>query len=160
MMHTTDHVLSESQEMYLKAIYIIQVRKKAARVKDIAEELGVNKPSVTAALRVLSGLELVNYQPYDLITLTQRGEEAARAILAKYRALKDFFEKVLGVSPDTAEAEACQMEHRISEDVFERLLHFVDYYETCPHEKVRWNPVLNRFCTLSEDNCQRCIENS
>lgn len=155
-MHEETHALSESQEMYLKSIHIIQQQKGAARVKDIAEELGVNKPSVTAALRNLSAIGLVNYRPYDLITLTESGVTTARDIIAKYSTLRDFFHKVLGVEGAVAEAEACQMEHRISEKVFDRLLRFVEYYDSCPHEKVHWNEVLQRFCTHDEENCRHC----
>ncbi|MFW5801393.1 MAG: metal-dependent transcriptional regulator [Spirochaeta sp.] len=156
-MHQT-HDLTESQEMYLKTIYLLQMRDKAARVKDIADELSVNKPSVTAALRNLSAMELVNYRPYDVVTLTPLGKQTAGDIIAMYSTLKDFFVKVLGIENTVAEAEACQMEHRISSKVFDRLFRFVEYYENCPHEKVRWNVALNRFCTQSEDGCRLCAE--
>ncbi|WP_169313581.1 metal-dependent transcriptional regulator [Spirochaeta africana] len=150
------HELSESQEMYLKTIFLLLQRYQAARVKDIADELEVNKPSVTAALRNLAGLELVNYKPYGTVSLTDRGVTTAREIIAKYRTLKDFFTKVLGVEETEAESEACHMEHRISGKVFDRLMAFVEYYETCPHEKVRWNSRLERFCAQSDQDCQRC----
>ncbi len=142
--------------MYLKAIYVIEQRKKAARVTDIAHELGVINASVTGALRTLSKKGLINYAPYDLITLTEEGAAVAEHIVEKYRALKDFFIKVLGVDQETAEAEACQMEHRVSEVVFDRLLQFVRYYETCPFEKVRWNDKLGYFCSHAERDCDYC----
>ena len=152
----SEQALSESLEMYLKAIYIIEQRKRAARVTDIANELGVINASVTGALRTLSKKGLINYAPYDLITLTDDGRETAEHIIEKYRALKDFFVKVLGVDQETAESEACQMEHRISEMVFDRLLQFVRYYETCPFEKVRWNEKLGYFCSHAERDCDYC----
>ena len=152
--------LSESLEMYLKAIYIIEQRKRAARVTDIAQELGVINASVTGALRTLSKKGLINYAPYDLITLTDEGRGVAEHIMGKYRALKDFFVKVLGVEKETAEAEACQMEHRISEMVFDRLLQFVRYYETCPFEKVRWNEKLGYFCSHADRDCDYCEQSS
>ena len=148
--------LTESQEMYLKTIFLLLQQRQAARVKDIADELGVNKPSVTAALRNLAALELVNYKPYGSVSLTGTGEAAAAGIIEKYRTLMGFFTKVLGVEPDVAESEACQMEHRISGKVFDRLMAFVEYYETCPHKKVRWNPRMDRFCAQPEQDCIQC----
>jgi DtxR family transcriptional regulator, Mn-dependent transcriptional regulator len=142
--------LSESLEMYLKTIYLIEERKKASRVTDIANELGVIKSSVTGALRTLSRKGLLNYAPYDIITLTDEGRGVAQDILARYSGLRDFFVKILGIDHETAEAEACQMEHRISESVFKRLLQFVEYYETSGCEKILWNQDKNYFCSTSE----------
>ncbi len=123
--------LTESMEMYLKAIYLIEQRKRAARVTDIAHELEVIPSSVSAALRTLSKLDLINYTPYDIVTLTPQGLDVAEQIMRKYDALRGFFIKVLGVEESIAESEACQMEHRISDVVFDRLLSFVQCYEQC-----------------------------
>jgi DtxR family transcriptional regulator, Mn-dependent transcriptional regulator len=145
--------LSESLEMYLKTIYLIEERKRASRVTDIANELGVIKSSVTGAMKTLSRKGLLNYAPYDIITLTDEGQRIARDILARYDGLRDFFIKVLGIEHDTAEAEACQMEHRISEAVFQRLLKFVDAYENSPCEKIRWDPEQGFFCNVERSGC-------
>ena len=156
---TRSEELTESMEMYLKTIYLIEQRKRAARVTDIANELGVIASSVTGALRSLSKRGLINYTPYDIITLTPQGMEIALEIMKKYAALRDFFAKVLGVEESVAEAEACQMEHRISEVVFDRLLHFVQYYENCPYEKVHWNDEVGYFCNRDDQECTYCIQN-
>ena len=148
--------LTESLEMYLKAVYVIQQKKQAARVTDIAHEVGVIPSSVTGALRTLSKLELINYAPYDIITLTPRGLDKAEAITRKYAALRDFFVKILGVDESTAQTEACRMEHRISEVVFDRLLHFVQYYEECPYAEIRWDDELGYVCTCDDTECVRC----
>lgn len=148
--------LTESMEMYLKAIYLIEQRKRAARVTDIARELGVIPSSVSAALRTLAKLELINYTPYDIVTLTPQGLDTAEQIMQKYDALRDFFAKVLGVEESVAESEACQMEHRISEEVFDRLLNFVHYYEQCPYERIRWDERIGYFCSRNEAHCAHC----
>lgn len=148
--------LTESLEMYLKAIYLVEQRKKAARVTDIAAELGVMGSSVTAALRTLRDRGLINYSPYDLITLTDSGLDQAREIVRKYGALKDFFVKVLGMDEQSAEEDACHMEHRVSATLFERLSKFVHYYETCPLEKVRWNERIGYFCARDGSECEQC----
>lgn len=148
--------LSESLEMYLKAIYTVEQRKKAARVTDIAGELGVMGSSVTAALRSLRDRELINYSPYDIITLTESGEAIAQEVVQKYATLKDFFVKVLGMDELRAEEDACHMEHRVSPQLFERLTRFVEYYETCPHEKVAWNEDVGYFCARPDHRCDQC----
>ncbi len=153
-----EHPLSESLEMYLKTIYQIEQKKKAARVTDIAHELGVINSSVTGALRTLSNRGLINYAPYDIVTLTDDGEQLARDILEKYTTLRQFFIKVLGMDEQTAEADACQMEHRVSATLFNRLSRFVQYYESCPFEKVRWNEAIGYFCTRNQDGCDLCEE--
>jgi Mn-dependent transcriptional regulator len=89
--------LSASQEDYLEAVYHIASEKKVARAKDIAKRLDVRASSVTNALRVLSSLGLINYAPYDLITLTDAGLTAAREIVGRHEALANFLVIVLGV---------------------------------------------------------------
>ncbi|TVR02798.1 MAG: metal-dependent transcriptional regulator [Spirochaetaceae bacterium] len=150
--------LTESLEMYLKTIYLIELRKRAARVTDIAHDLGVIASSVTGALRTLSKRGLINYAPYDIITLTDEGLVVAKEIMKKYGAMRDFLIKVLGIEESAAEEEACHMEHRMSEVVFQRLLHFVKYYETCPVEKVRWNEELGYFCSREDLDCEHCVQ--
>jgi DtxR family Mn-dependent transcriptional regulator len=88
-------VLSSNMEDYLEAIFHISQEKQAARAKDIADRVMVNKSSVTGALRSLSEKGLVNYAPYDIITLTAKGKRLAEEIVRRHAALKDFFIKVL-----------------------------------------------------------------
>ena len=82
--------LSESMQMYLKAVHEIQLSKGAARVTDIARSIGVNKASVTSALKSLSQKQLINYAPYDVITLTDSGEAIAKAVERRYEVLRRF----------------------------------------------------------------------
>jgi len=148
--------LSESQEMYLKAIYLLVQETHGARVRDIAKNLGVNMPSVTSALKHLAAVGLIHYKPYEMVRMTEKGEATAQDIMNKYQTLKNFFQGVLGIEEKTAESEACQMEHKISQEVFHRLLRFVEYYQSCPYEKVHWNPQAQIFCTLDEEKCRGC----
>ena len=87
--------LSDSLEDYMEAIFHIEVKKHAARAKDIAERLQVSNSSVTGALRLLSDKGLVNYAPYDIITLTPKGKEIAQNVVRRHKALLDFFVKIL-----------------------------------------------------------------
>lgn len=133
--------------MYLKSVYEIQRQKGAARVTDIANRVGVNKASVTSALRNLAKRELLNYAPYDVITLTDRGTDVAEGIERRYEALKTFFTEVLGIEDELADREACDLEHHLSPEVHERLLGFIEYYENCSTTRFRWRADAGGFCT-------------
>lgn len=129
----TEATLSESLEDYLEAIYHIIAEKKAARPKDISRRLKVGNSSVTGALKALASRDLVNYAPYDVVTLTKRGEAVARDVVARHEALREFFVRVLAVEDGLAEDAACRMEHAIPPELLDRLVRFVDFVDRCPH---------------------------
>jgi len=138
--------LSETMQMYLKTVHDFQVQKGAARVTDIARALDVKKASVTSALRTLAGRGFVNYAPYDVVTLTGDGTAIAEELDRRYSVLHDFFVNVLGIDPETADADACSLEHHLSETLYERLIGFIEYYQTCANVKFRWEPEIGGFC--------------
>lgn len=112
-------VLTESSEDYLEAILVIRRLRGSCRNVDIAERLGVSKASVTKALGNLTRRGLAEVVGRD-VRLTEEGGRLAEATLAKHR----FFERLLaesGVDAKTASAEACRMEHCLSEDSFRKL---------------------------------------
>ncbi|MBU8869657.1 MAG: metal-dependent transcriptional regulator [Gemmatimonadales bacterium] len=152
--------VSASLEDYLEAIFHTVDAKGAARAKDIVLRMGVNNSSVTQALRLLSEKKLVNYVPYDLITLTDSGLQIARDVVRRHEILREFLTKVLGLPEDEADEGACRMEHAISGSILERLVQFVNYFETCPLNGVRWDDELGFYCAQGADkdsveSCQR-----
>ncbi len=151
--------LSASLEDYLEAIYSIVRLKRAARAKDIALRLRVNSSSVTGALHSLSEKRLINYAPYDIVTLTPRGEKVARDVSNRHRVLQEFFVKVLGVDIESAGENACKMEHEISRDILKRLTLFVEFIESCPRAAAKWIDGIGYFCENPEspEDCERCI---
>ena len=150
--------LSASQEDYLEAIYLIAQEKHAARAKDIAQALKVRASSVTSALRTLSALGLVNYTPYDLITLTSEGDGLARDIVARHQALNKFLITVLGVEPAEADKAACRLEHAVSKPILERFIKYAEYVERCPRGGITWESGFGYYCTnnCSDTECSRC----
>jgi len=123
----TSKKLSASLEDYLEAIYHIEGRKQAARAKDIALRLNVKGSSVTGALQALSKRKLINYAPYDVITLTEEGKVVARGVVSRHQALREFFVEVLDVEEHMAEKAACLMEHSMPRDILQRLISFLEY---------------------------------
>lgn len=129
----TEATLSASLEDYLEAIFHIVREKHAARPKDISKYLAVGNSSVTGALKALAARELVNYAPYEVVTLTPSGEEAARDVVRRHETLREFFIKVLAADNELAEDAACKMEHAIPAELVDRFVRFVEFVEMCPH---------------------------
>jgi len=142
--------LTASLEDYLEAIFHIVAAKQAARAKDIVLRMGVHNSSVTQALRSLSEKGLVNYAPYDLITLTTAGTRIARDVVRRHCTLKDFLVKVLSLEDQAAEEGACKMEHAISGEILDRLVKFVEYFDSCPMGHVHWDEELGYYCSRCE----------
>ena len=158
MAHPMEH-LSASLEDYIKAIATISAEKQAARPKDISQRLDVNMSSVTGALRALADRGLVNYAPYEIVTLTNKGREVAREVVRKHEGIRDFLVKVLAVDEETAEKAACDMEHAVSPEVIDRFIRFLDYLEVCPRAGSSWAEEFGYYCDHPEevDNCERCL---
>ena len=138
--------LSSNMEDYLEAIFHISSEKQAARAKDIAERLKVNKSSVTGALRSLSEKGYVNYAPYDIITLTAEGQDLAKGVVRRHEALKDFFIKMLLLDEQEAEEVSCKVEHAITDKILDRLVNFVAYMEGYPRSGSEWLKGFRRHC--------------
>lgn len=123
---------SASMEDYLEAIANISEGRKSVKVKQISETLGVKMPSVTSALKKLSEQELVEHERYGHIKLTPEGDKVARDVIRRHEALTRFFKQALGINQETAEEDACKIEHVISPSTMERLAKFVEFIEACP----------------------------
>ncbi|HVX65400.1 MAG TPA: DtxR family transcriptional regulator [Bryobacteraceae bacterium] len=152
--------LSASLEDYLEAIFHIASTRQVARAKDISARLNVTNSSVTGALRMLAARGLVNYAPYDLITLTPMGAAAAKEVIRRHEALRDFFVKVLSVDSETADAGACKMEHEIPGTILERFIQFVEFMEVCPRAGAKWVRDFGYSCRggAEQDRCAHCVQ--
>ena len=151
--------LSESLGDYLECIYHLVKTGPVARVRDIAERMDVQMSSVTGALKSLAEKELINYEPYGLITLTPRGQKAARELVRRHEALTQFLVRVLSVDPAAAGRNACHMEHAIEPQVLENLVRFLRFLESCPGAAGCWKRGFKDECGHGEDSeeCRRCV---
>lgn len=118
--------LTQSQEDYLETILDLVTSKKRATVSDIARRQGVAKPSVVKAIKKLRKMGLVKQEPYSDIALTEEGTELAERVRLRHDILLRFLSDFLGVNPEKAEADACLLEHSLSECTTDRLMAFVD----------------------------------
>lgn len=124
--------LTAALEDYLEAIFNLCRHDTAARSRDIAESLRVHKSTVTAALKSLGQMDLVNYAPYEAVTLTPEGKRIAADVVKRHAALKDFFINVLKVDAELAENAACGMEHSIPREIVAKLAAFAIQMRGCP----------------------------
>lgn len=116
--------LQESGEMYLETILILKNRFGYVRSIDIARELDVSKPSVSRAISLLRENGYVTFDPNGMILLTEKGQAIAEKIYERHNALSKCL-VLLGVSEETAAADACRIEHVISEETFDRIKDFI-----------------------------------
>jgi DtxR family Mn-dependent transcriptional regulator len=156
-----DPKLSESLEDYLEVILDLEETNKVARSKDIADKLGIQRGSVTGALKSLEEKQLINYEPYSFITLTEKGARIAKTISRRHQILKAFLVKVLQLDEPKAESTACRMEHTVDEASIQRLVCFVEYLNNCPRTGPDWiEAFLNRCHNVhkSWEDCDQCID--
>jgi len=118
--------LTRSAEDYLLAIYRLHRERHTARVKDVADVLGVKKPSVVTQVHRLKEEGLVEQSPYGRIELTEQGRKLARFMFQKNRRIFAFLHNVLGVDTETAEQDACGIEHHLHPETMKRFLAFTE----------------------------------
>ncbi|MEW6726516.1 metal-dependent transcriptional regulator [Desulforudis sp. 1088] len=133
---------SQAVEDYLEVLYVISMAQKVARVKDVAQAMGVTMPSVVAAVKSMTEKGLVTQEKYGYIELTPKGRAAAQDIYHRHQVLLAFFQDVLALDPATAEQDACRVEHHLSPQARERLLQFVEFIRDCPQGRPEF---LERF---------------
>ena len=116
--------LPRATEDYLKAILILHNRNGTVRSLDVAEFLHVTKPSVSRAMKLLREGGFLTMDADKRLSLTEPGRGAAEQVYEKHSALKLLLVS-MGVSPETAEKDACGMEHVISEESLDKIIHFI-----------------------------------
>ena len=160
-MNDNKKMLSESLEDYLETILDLETTNKVARVKDIADKMGVLRGSVTGALKTLADKDLINYEPYSFITLTRKGATIAREVTRRHSVIQTFLENVLLLEPERAEANACRMEHAMDKAAIDRLVRFIDYIQECPRAGDDWIQGFVNYYTrneLDESLCKDCVD--
>lgn len=114
------HKSEESVEDYLETILILSRRHPVVRSIDIATELGYSKPSVSVAMKNLKNKNYISISEEGYITLEEDGKKLAESIYERHTLITDWLVH-LGVSPETAAADACKMEHDISKESFDAI---------------------------------------
>ena len=110
----------ESAEDYLEQILVLLEEKGYARSTDIAESLGVTKPSVSVAMKKLRENGYIRMSTDNMISLTDKGYAIARKIYDRHQALTKYLVQI-GVPEEIAKEDACKIEHDLSEESYEAI---------------------------------------
>ena len=130
--------LTARVEDYLEAILEIEMSGEVATVTQIAKNLDVTKATVTAALKRLKIVELLEHERYGDVILTEEGRQRALVVYRRHEFLTDFFVRILGFSRKRAQQVACVMEHEIDETTEKRLAAFTDAISVADRKKEPW----------------------
>ncbi len=117
--------LQESGEMYLETIYLLTREGKRARSVDVGNHMGFSKPSVSRAIGLLKSGGYVAVEGDGNLVLTEAGLEVAKRTYERHALLTEVFLR-LGVDREPASADACKIEHVISEETFSAIRRFVE----------------------------------
>ena len=149
--------LTSVMEDYLEVIYDLDKNKKVVRVKDIAKKLDVKMPTVTSMLKTLSSRGLIHYEKYEYVELTKTGGHIGREMQKKHQILRTFLTDILKVEYETADEEACKMEHALSDGTLSTLTEFMEFIQKCPRTGENW---LQRFEEYKHGGCvwEKCSE--
>jgi DtxR family transcriptional regulator, Mn-dependent transcriptional regulator len=117
---------SESRQDYLKHILLLTETAASVPTQRLAEALQVKPASVTMMLKRLAELGLVSHAPYQGVSLTEAGREAALEVLHHHQLLEKYLHQALGYSEENAHAEAERLEHHISETFESKISAWLD----------------------------------
>ncbi|EKE03978.1 MAG: iron (metal) dependent repressor, DtxR family [uncultured bacterium] len=150
--------LTASLEHYLRAIDFIVKEKQAARVKDISKYLTIGPSSVSEALRNLADRELINYEPYGIVTLTSEGKKIAKQISHRHGIICNFLENVLQVEQEQVEENASKIEHEVSDEVLTKFVRFLEFMNTCSCKEPKWVKSFKYYSQNGDlqDKCKKC----
>ena len=116
--------IHESGEMYLEAILVLSQKNGFVRSIDVSEYLGYSKPSVSRAVGILKKGNYIEVDKDGSLMLTESGKNIAEKIFERHTVLSKLLAK-MGVSEETAAADACKMEHAISDESFEAIKRYM-----------------------------------
>ena len=119
--------LHESGEMYLETILILSQKQNMVRSIDVAEDMGFSKPAVSRAMAKLNADKYILIDPEGYIALTESGRQIAEKIYERHTILTRFLIR-LGVDEETAAADACKIEHDMSDKTFDAIKNHVREY--------------------------------
>jgi Mn-dependent DtxR family transcriptional regulator len=119
-------MIHESGENYLETILLLKNRNGCVRSIDIANELGFSKPSISRAMGILKESGLISIDQGGWIDFTPEGLTQAESIYERHRMITTFLVDALDVDEKTAAADACRIEHIISQESFNKIKKFVE----------------------------------
>jgi DtxR family transcriptional regulator, Mn-dependent transcriptional regulator len=145
--------MSDRTEEYLEAIYNLTQNGETVTTSALSKKLDIAPASVTEMLRKLADEDYVKYSPYQGATLTSKGFNIGESITRKHRLLERFLHDTLKIGNEKVHAEACAMEHALSDEAERALCQALNIPDKCPDDGHLIPP-----CNLNFSNCQECKE--
>lgn len=143
-------MISKSSEEYLKTMYVLKKQNGNIRVTDVAKKMNCSKPSVNKAIYNLKDNELLNYESYGTIELTEKGENLAKKILEAYDIVYVFLKEVLNLQEEDAKKEAEKIKTTITDNTINKLARYV-------HEVLGLSN-LNCNYDINQEKCRNCVK--
>lgn len=126
----------ESGEDYLETILRLKQQLGQVRSIDIARDLDYSKPSVSRAMKILSEKGLVYMDGRKFVHLTDEGLAKAESVASRHQLFKDMLTEIFRVSEETAEEDACRIEHIVSDETVKKIEEKLAVYREHPHPQV------------------------
>ena len=142
--------ISENIEEYLETLYKFGSKDSYVSTTTLSKELGIAPGSVTQMLKKLEDLGYIDYVPYKGASLTDDGIKIAQKITRKHRILERFLKDVLKIKDENLHAQACEMEHSLSDEAERAICHMLEHPDTCPDDN------LIPACDFDFANCADC----
>ena len=149
--------LTPAMEDYLEAIFNLSNEKRSVRVKDIAKKLSVKMPTVTNMLKTLSERGFIDYEKYEYIELTRKGQRVGKEINRRHTVLRGFLTSILKINPKKADEEACKMEHGVSSSTLNRFVELMEFIQFCPRAGPTWLENFDEYRLQGRDP-EECID--
>ena len=148
------HQFGESEEMYLKTVYVLAEAQDPVPVTALAEKLKITTVSASEMVHRLQQRRLLEHTPYKGVRLTPLGEKKARSVLRRHRLWERFLIDRLELDWAHAHDAACQLEHVVGVEIIDALDRFLEWPQTCPHG----NPIPRTGDLTPESNGQPLSE--
>jgi DtxR family Mn-dependent transcriptional regulator len=124
---------SLAEENYLKALFNLSNESGEVNVNELSRQLGIKMPTVTSMMKKLAGKELVHYESYKPLRLTEKGKKEAGIIIRKHRLTEMFLVQKMGFGWEEVHEIAEQVEHIHAPKLFEKMDALLEYPKVDPH---------------------------
>ena len=141
-------MISSSLEEYLKTIYVLKKQGQDIKVTTIANRMNCTKPSVNKAIKNLKANEMLEYEAYGEIRLTNKGEALAKKVLEAYDIVYVFLTEILGIPKEEAKEEAIRLKAVMNDNTLNMLTKYV--------YKILGVYNLNCNYDINEEKCRCC----
>ena len=135
MDNTRKDILTDKMKDYLVGISKIEEQKPVARIGEIATILGVKGSSAHVMVKTLAKSNMVRYEKYGYVTLTEEGREIAEELINKNNIIRNFLIRYLGIDEKTAIDDANKIKNTLSKETFAKLKKFIYFLENRPDHK-------------------------